>query len=377
MPTGHMPRRMTLLLASRRPRAIAQPSAMKPLLSCAATLLLSAAPFHALQADVLRYAVERRLWQLQTLSNAPVGLSATFAASAQGTGLQVGYVWGTLETNALTGTNVFIGTVENFTPTAGATARQGLDAHFPVGSYQMLVESSTTNPITGKVTLRTNTYSAPIHLDFPTTPPFATNVPPYSSLPASQMFAWPAWTANAASLASFTLYEGLVDTNLIRMLATNAAAVLTNLTIKAQFPNLSPTTTAVTVNELDPALDHLVLLELSERSGVSTIPAGATASSAIGIAIHPRQASIPVGPVLLATLSASPTPEVRVAVPASYVALLPVGTRLRLESCLLGGDWIPVGEQTVTAEGSSAEMTFSVAPTAPEGHREYRVVVQP
>lgn len=349
-----------------------------PLLQAyAATFLLSAAVVSTLQADVLRYTVERRLWQLQTLSNAPVGISATFAASAQGTGLQVGYVWGRLETNALTGTNVFIGTVENFTPTSGATARQGLDAHFPVGSYQMWVESGTTNPITGKVTLRTNTYSAPINLDFPATPPSATNVPPYSSLPASQVFAWPAWTANSSSLASFTLYEGLVDTNLIRMLATNVTAVLTNLTVKAQFPNLSPSTTAVTVNELDPALDHLVLLELSERSGVSTIPAGTTASSAVGIAIHPRQASIPVGPVISATLSGSPTPEVRVAVPASYVALLPVGSRLRLESCILGGDWSPAGEQTVTADGSSLEMVFSMAPTAAEGHREYRVVVLP
>lgn len=356
-------------------RAMNLPSPILPALVAAA--LLTATPCSPLRADVLRYSVERRHWLLPTLSNAPVGISATFSASAQGTGLQLGYVWGSLETNALTGTNVVIATAANFTPSTEATARQALDAHFPVGNYQLLVESSVTNPITGKVTLRTNTYGAPISLDFPATAPFATNVPPYSSLSASQTFSWPSWTANASSLASFTLYEGLVDTNLIRMLATNAAAVLTNLTVKAQIPNIAPTTTSVSVTGIDPALDHLVLLELSERNQVSTIPAGTTASSAIGIAVHPRQTSVPVGPQIAATLTPELPAQVRIAVPGSYVALLADGTRLILQSSELGGPWSDVATSVVPVGGSTADAAFLVSPPAHDHHREYRIVVSP
>lgn len=339
--------------------------------------LLTASTCIPLRADVLRYSVERRHWLLPTLSNAPVGISATFSASAQGTGLQLGYVWGSLETNALTGTNVVIATAVNFTPTTGTTARQALDADYPIGSYQLLVESSVTNPITGKVTLRTNTYNAPISLDFPASAPFATNVPPYSSLPASQTFSWPSWTANSTSLASFTLYEGLVDTNLIRMLATNAAAVLTNLTVKAQMPNLSPTTTSVSVTGMDPALDHLVLLELSERNQVSTVPLGTTASSAIGIAIHPRQTSAPVGPQISATLTPEAPAQIRIAVPGSYVSLLADGTRLILQEAELGGTWAEAAGHTVPPGGSAADVEFLISPPAHDSHREYRVVVVP
>jgi hypothetical protein len=338
--------------------------------------VLTATTCTPLRADVLRYAVERRHWLLPTLSNAPIGISATFSASAQGTGLQLGYVWGSLETNALTGTNVVIATAVNFTPTTETNARQALDAHFPVGNYQLLVESSVTNPITGKVTLRTNTYGAAISLDFPATAPFATNVPPYSSLSASQTFSWPPWTANASSLASFTLYEGLVDTNLIRMLATNAAAVLTNLTVKAQIPNIAPTTTSVSVTGIDPALDHLVLLELSERNQVSTLPVGTTASSAIGIAIHPRQTSVPVGPQISATLTPEPT-QVRIVVPGSYVALLADGTRLTLQSSELAGPWSDVATSVVPIGGSTADAAFLISPAANDHHREYRIVVGP
>lgn len=351
------------------------PSPIVPALVTAAVLAANNAV--PLRADVLRYTVERRHWLIPTFSNAPVGISATFSASAQGTGLQLGYVWGNLETNALTGTNVVIATAVNYTPSPEATARQALDAHFPVGNYQLLVESSVTNPITGKVTLRTNTYGAPISLDFPATPPFATNVPPYSSLSASQTFSWPSWTANASSLASFTLYEGLVDTNLIRMLATNAAAVLTNLTVKAQIPNIAPTTTSVSVTGIDPALDHLVLLELSERNQVSNLPAGTTASSAIGIAVHPRQTSVPVGPQISATLTPEPPAQVRITVPGSYVALLADGTRLILQSSELGGPWSDVATSVVPIGGSMADATFLVSPPAHDHHREYRIVVSP
>ena len=351
------------------------PSPLLPTFVTAALLVADAST--PLQADVLRYTVERRHWLVPTLSNSPVGISATFSASAQGTGLQLGYVWGSLETNALTGTNVVIATAVNYTPTAEATARQALDAHFPIGNYQILVESSLTNPITGKVTFRTNTYGAPVSLDFPVTAPFATNVPPYSSLPASQTFSWPSWTANASSLASFTLYEGLVDTNLIRMLATNAAAVLTNLTVKAQISNIAPTTTSVTVTGIDPALDHLVLLELSERSPVSTVPAGTTASSSIGLAIHPRETSIPVGPQISATLTSEPPAQVRITVPGSYVSLLADGTSLVLQSSELGGPWSNVATSVVPGGGSTADAAFLVSPPAHDHHREYRILVSP
>lgn len=351
------------------------PSPLLPSLFTAAVLAVHhSAP---VRADVLRFTVERRHWLVPTLSNAPVGISATFSTSAQGTGLQLGYVWGSLETNALTGTNVVIATAVNYTPSTEATARQALDAHFPIGNYHLLVESSVTNPITGKVTLRTNTYGAPINLDFPDTAPFATNIPPYSPLSASQTFSWPSWTANGSSLASFTLYEGLVDTNLIRMLATNAAAVLTNLTVKAQIPNIAPTTTSVSVTGIDPALDHLVLLELSERNQVSTLPAGTTASSAIGIAIHPRLTSVPVGPVISATLTPEVPTRVRISVPGSYVALLADGTRLILQSSELGAPWSEVATSIVPIGGSTADATFLVSPPASDHHLEYRIVVAP
>lgn len=326
-------------------------------------------------ADTVRFNIERRLWQILWVSNAPATLSATFSTSAQGTGLQTGWIGSPRATNLLSGTNIAIATLENFIPGTNGSARDALDARFPLGSYLLYVESATTNPITGRVSFRTNTYDAPLTRDFPVVAPFATNIPPYSSLATTQTFSWPAWTTTPEAAAAFTLYEGLLDTNLLRQLATNAASVLTNLNVIAQIPSIPPDSTSLTINNIDPALDHLVLLELSDRSNVSTLPIGTTASTSLGIAFHPRTAPHIAAPRLEAALLEATPPRIALTVPATDIAPLPVGTPIRLQQADWAGPWSDVVSRSVPAGSPPEALVFELELPSSDGSRIYRVVI--
>ncbi|MEW6159240.1 MAG: hypothetical protein AB1813_17580, partial [Verrucomicrobiota bacterium] len=155
-------------------------------------LLLGVAPWLC-PAQVATITLERQQWSTQSLSNS-VPLNYRVQSYVIGAGLQQVLLSSPGASNALSGTAVQMSFLTNFPAItmANNTVISGLtqlNTSFPTGTYRFVAETATTNPITKKVILSTNTYSVNLTNDFPPAP-LVTNLVPLASLDATQTFSW-------------------------------------------------------------------------------------------------------------------------------------------------------------------------------------------
>jgi hypothetical protein len=245
-----------------------------------ASLLLALGPGWGLSthAQVLTASIQRSKWITQTGTNL-VPLAFRLDASLAGSGLQAAELLAPGATNALTGSSFQAGFSTNFPAASisGTNLTSGsgqFNASYPAGAYRLSVATAVTNPITKKVTLSTNAYNLALTNDFAALDPVITNVVPFASLTATQTFQWRGFgAATNSGYAAFYLFEGKFDSNTVAAAASGGTAVLTNFTLLTSLPRAGASQTSVTATNINPALDHLALLEFHAVSeNKSTIP---------------------------------------------------------------------------------------------------------
>jgi len=216
---------------------------------------------------------------LTAVSTNIVPLSYRFEVSVLGTGLQKADLLTPSVSEALAGSTVQMSTSTNYAPATvtNSVTVSGLtllNAAYPVGAYSLVTQVASTNFVTKKVTLTTNTFAVNLTNDFPTIDPFITNVVPFSALGASPSFQWRPWTGSSSgAYASFYLFEGKFDTNTLLAVANGGSSALTNFTLVASYPKLATSQTSVQATNVNTTSDHLVLLEFHNPSeNKSTFP---------------------------------------------------------------------------------------------------------
>jgi hypothetical protein len=152
------------------------------------------------------------------------------------------------------------------------------NARYPTGQYQLYTESKVS------VVPIVRTYTAALTNDFPSVDPVITNVTPFLSLQSTQTFIWPVFTADPASYSRFYLLEGNLNTNILDSLIAQGIDSLTNnLVVLAWYLKLNPAQNAVTVTNIDPALDHLAILEHHHVNPLSENPLGLNEAASVSI----------------------------------------------------------------------------------------------
>ncbi len=230
------------------------------------------------RAQTASITLQRSKW-LTAVSTNIVPLSYRFEASVLGTGLQKADLLTPTVSEALAGSTVQMSTSTNYAPATvtNSVTVSGLtllNAAHPVGGYSLTSQVASTNFITKKVTLTTNTFAVNLTNDFPAIDPFITNVVPFSALGASPSFQWRPWTGSSSgAYASFYLFEGKFDTNTLLAVANGGSSALTNFTLVASYPKLATSQTSVQATNVNTTFDHLVLLEFHNPSeNKSTFP---------------------------------------------------------------------------------------------------------
>jgi hypothetical protein len=272
------------------------------ILSSAALLLVVATA--RLEGQVSSYSIHRQKWITQASTN-PVPFAFRFSVNVTGVGtLKSGELRSPLTTNALSGgtlqlsyaTNFFVLAVDGTNVNSGASL---MNASYPTGAYVLTVQSKV-----GPATLTTN-ITADLSQDFPAALPVITNVTPLMGLESTQLFAWPAFSSNPLAYTRFYLLEGAVDTNLLEAVLSNGLEALTNtMSVVALELNLPASQTSLQVSGIDPAVDHLAILEFHDPAvvggvgGVSeagTVSGGMIFYYALRIVSEPQSQSVMEG----------------------------------------------------------------------------------
>ncbi len=272
------------------------------------------------RSDVVSWDLERREWSSQVGSTPLVG-AYQFATTATGLGLAESTLATPVTTHPLAGTSVQRSWSTNLALgsalPSGSALSTAFEQAFPAGVYRLQALVQATNPITGRVTTRTNALSVVWTNGFPAGVPVITNLAPPEPLAATQTFAWPGF-GSAPDYASLYVMEGQFDTNLIAGLLQQGVAALTNLAVRHASPRLDPGPGSVTVTNLNPALDHLVWLEFHRPNPETHQALGEVDSVRANLMFHRREAA----PVIVVP-------------PASSTA--PAGSTVTLEVVATGG----------------------------------------
>lgn len=216
------------------------------------------------QAQVASYTITRQKWVTQ-LSTNPVPLAYRFSTTVTGVGtLKSGEIRSPKSTNALSGNTLQLNYATNFAAVAVdgtnvLSGADGMNAAFPPGSYQLIVQSKI-----GITTLTTN-INASLTGDFPAATPVITNIPPLTGLAETQVFSWPLFSSSSLAYARFYLLEGAIDTNLVNAVLSGGIEALTNtLGIVAMELKIPAAQNSITVSGIDPNLDHMAMLEFHD-----------------------------------------------------------------------------------------------------------------
>lgn len=309
-------------------------------------------------ADVLSWDLERQEWSTQ-VGSTPLTGAYQLNTSISGTGLGESSLLSPLATNAVSGSSLQRGWSTNFTFGTDATSIAELaatvDRAFPAGIYQLQALIQTTNPITGRVTSRTNLLSVNWTNGFSAVAPVVTNLAPPAPLAASQVFRWSGF-GGSADYASFYVLEGNFDTNLLAGIVQQGASALTNLTVRHASPHLDAGPGNVTVTNLNPALDHIVWLEFDRSNPETNLALGEVSAVRANLMFHRRVA----GPVIV--------------VPPASQSVVP-GARVTLEVIATGGpltyQWRRDGNVVPTA--TAATLILENVTTADGGSYDVEV----
>lgn len=270
-------------------------------------------------ADVAFLSAERQQWFSQIGPN-PVPYYYRFTALAGGAGFQDQGVsmQGPGATNLLTGSAVQVAYSTNI----GVLSLEGTNGVSGADRFNLLYPAGPYNLVERMIVLgryRTNIYPVPLTNAFPPAPAI-TNVGFPAVLQATQTFQWPVFSSNASSYAVFYLFEGDLDTNILVEFRAGGVSSLTNLALLAREARLPAAQTQVTVSNLNPYADHLVLLEFHDLAATNagSLPlkeTGAVSASAIlylapeiRIVSQPQSQSVPANSAVTFSVGAVGTP---------------------------------------------------------------------
>jgi hypothetical protein len=212
--------------------------------------------------------VQRQRWMSQIAAD-PYPVAYRFGAQVVGAGLASGEARTPATTNQLALTTVYgvtaltYGTnfpawTESLTNLNGGLA--DYLQSYPTGAYTMYYKGTLGVPFTRTINLS-------VSKDFPLLHPVFTNLTPVVPLRTNMTFGWPVFSSNSADFARFTVLEGRIGNNYSNLLQTIIAsgvdAVTNDLKIIAVERKLAPSQNQVTVTNINPALDHLTLLEFA------------------------------------------------------------------------------------------------------------------
>lgn len=242
-------------------------------------------------ANVTTYKIERMASYLQYSSNSVLPLQYAWKAEALGTrmtGAQVTTPSNAVQTLTINSSGTKADAMVRQTVGVDAAAALALfEASFPLGNY-----TSTMNYTLFNGTTQTVTPVATLTAPFPTAP-LITAPTLFLPLAASSAFTWSSFPGVNEDVISFSLYEGTISIELMQQLAAGDLSALDTFSVKALQPNLSPTTTGLTVEGLDPLLDHVAVLSFKDNHplvlGVPTVAAGSFAQT---VAYYPRTPGI-------------------------------------------------------------------------------------
>lgn len=267
-----------------------------------------------LSAQVGYYRVLRTRWSSQVLTN-PVPVNYRFSAMIAGSAFQSSQILGLVLTNSLLGGAYQMSFGTNFPAfsIAETNLNGGLDTFntvYPATNYRLktLYQYLSFS--------RTNDYLVPFTNDFPATAPVFTNVLPVSSLDTNQLFQWPVFATDTNHFASFYLLEGHVDTNMISQLVSGGVSALTNeLSLLYVAARITPTQNWAMVSNLNPALDHLGVLEfhhtnpttndITRQSEVGNVLANAVFFFALRVLSPPASKTVEEGEPVTMTVAAA------------------------------------------------------------------------
>lgn len=308
-------------------------------------LLLLAVGSAPVRAQLASYRMERYRWTAPVGTN-PVVLRHQWNAGVTGVGLTRTEVRSPRTSVVLEGGSFQQGWVTNFPAAAGDTTGglASLDASFPTGAYVLTALSTVTNPLTGRVTSRTNEISLTLRDDFTVPDPVVTNLPALQPLGASQEFRWPTHPASTEDYAAFYILEGRLDTNLLAQLMEQGAAALTNLAFVVAETRIPSDAGGYVASGLDPALDHVVWLEFHDNSPVPSGVPGVVGSVTVALTFHPADpGTVPL------VLSA---PSVDASGFRAHVQGA-AGSAVRIDRLSADGTWTAVGTVLIGGSGGA------------------------
>lgn len=266
-----------------------------------------------LLAQITSYTLQRQKWIVHATTNpVPVAYRFSTLAMAPAGNLTKAEVRTPLVTHVLSpSTLMMYGTNYPGMLFDGTNLIEGLSAFtngYPLGAYQLYDEYKLLS------VPRQQSLLAQLATDFPDPDPIVTNVSPLVPLEATQTFIWPVFATDTNSYTRFYLFEGNLETNMVNTLLTGGIEAITNETVLLSYNLRLPTTqNQITVANLDPALDHLAILEfhhVSPTSGTalpseaSSVSISATFYFALRIVVQPVTQTIPEGePLLLSTIA--------------------------------------------------------------------------
>jgi hypothetical protein len=220
------------------------------------------------QAQVASYLVSRQKW-LSQLGTNPVPVMYRFSSMVVGNGLKKADLNAPTASYPLAGGSyqMMFGTNYPAWIFSGTNLSGGLEefnAQFGPANYNLYTEAQLS------VVPIKKTYACKLTNEFPQTDPVFTNVGPLSTLAPTQVFQWPAFSSDPAAYVRFVLLEGAVNTNMIEQIATEGITSVTNtLAVVTMQPKLPATQTSFSVSGINPALDHLALLEFCSPNPLS------------------------------------------------------------------------------------------------------------
>lgn len=272
-------------------------------------------------ADVAYFNMERQQWFSQVGPN-PMPYFYRFTTLATGVGFQENNLWvqGPAIANTLVGNSVQASYLTNVPALmiSGTNIVSGFDyfnSLWPQGSYSLIERMWVINRY------RTNIYPAILTNAFPQAPAI-TNISYPPLLQSNQTFRWPVFSANQSSYTVFYLFEGNLDTNILNDFKSGGMSSLTNLTLLARENRLSVNQNHITVTNVNPEADHLVLLEFHDigPTNTSTLPVKEVGSVSANIILYlapeirivapPTSQSVPANSMTTFTVGAIGTPPI-------------------------------------------------------------------
>ena len=256
--------------------------------------------------------VQRQRWMSQIAAN-PYPVAYRFGAQVVGAGLASGEARTPATTNQLALTTVYGVTAltygTNFPAwTESLTNMNGGLADYlrsyPTGACTMYYKGTLGLPFTRTINLS-------VSKDFPVIHPIFTNLTPLVPLQTNMTFGWPVFSGDPVDFVRFTVLEGRIGNNYSNLLQTIIAngidAVTNDLKIIALERKLSPSQNQVTVTNINPALDHLTLLEFARFCpngndtlyDVTSISANATFFFSLRVLSDPVDQVVELGDVAL------------------------------------------------------------------------------